>query len=90
MTWNEIILIVAIALALIFIPGFVEKKLKPKTRLILSLIFFVALMTWFISIGAAKNFSYLQLFVLIAFAVLWGITFYFRVKRYRKANRSKF
>ncbi len=89
MTWNEIILIVAIVLALIFIPSFLDKKLKPKTRLILSLVFFVVLMTWFIYEGVVNKFNTLQLIVLAAFAVLWVMTFYFRYKRYREANRLK-
>ena len=86
MTWDEIILIIGIILIILFSSEIIRVKLKPKTRLLVSLVSFIILMTLFI---VRHHFSTSQLILLIAIAIMWGDSFYNRYKKYRQPNNPK-
>ena len=89
MSLNEWLLFVGVILLLFFVSQFVRKRIKRQTRLILSLVWFLAFITWFIVIGASEHFTRWQLGVLIAFVVAWLISFYLQYRKYRKESEAR-
>jgi Ca2+/Na+ antiporter len=89
MTLNEWILLIAIALIIFFVSEIVRKKLKAGTKIILSLISFIILMTVFIMNGVTHRFTWIRIIVLSFFALLWVVSFYYQVKKYQHTNKRE-
>jgi hypothetical protein len=80
MQWSEWLLLGGVIFVLIFVSAFVRKKIQSKARLWISLISFVALMVFFIASRVKDRFTTIQLLVLIAFVLVWLISFYGQYK----------
>lgn len=90
MKWILIIIaIIVIFLALQFLKKWIAPKIKPKTNLLLSFVWFIIFGAFITIRIAVKNyFTPLQLIVLIGFAVIYLISFYYRYKKLTNKKHS--
>ena len=86
MKWDEWVFIGGILIGYFFLSQYIRSRLSIKTNLILSFVWFIALVIFFFAIDAEHRFNTMQLIVLAVAAILWMIIFFYRLKKYRSSK----